>query len=155
LKIVIFLADETQVIRQLAENYPLNTEDIKLLFDHSDQYIIPYLQTETKRCGLVLYNTEGRDGAMEEASNMEDGLVHAGIQTQKIEWKSADELPNVIIAQLRELIPQGLSLLVVSIMSHGCAGILSGSNNSTVPIYYLLSILEGIATAHVPMVSSK
>ena len=34
-----------QTLRELIENHPLDTEDVKLLSLHSDQYIIPYVQT--------------------------------------------------------------------------------------------------------------
>lgn len=142
------------MMRQLVENYPLSTDDIKLLFNHSDQYIIPYFQTEVKRCGLVLYNVENRDNAVDEADIMVEGLLKAGFHTKMTKWRSAEDLCHIIVAQLKQLVSQGLSLLVVSIMSHGAAGILCGSDDSTVSISDILSIFQQSLPEHVPLVSS-
>ena len=76
-----------------------------------------------KRCGLVLYNTEGREGAELETKTMNDSLVKAGFHTKMKEWKYSYEL----FLEFTELMSSGLSLLVISIMSHGTAGTLKDS----------------------------
>ena len=75
-----------------------------------------------KRCGLVLYNTEDRQGADSEAKTMTDCLVKAGFHTRIKEWKDSKDLfTEINRAAIEELVSNGLSLLVVSIMSHGAA----------------------------------
>ena len=146
-----FSTGPPQTLRELIDNHPLDTEDIKLLSVHSDQYIIPYIQTYVKRCALVLYSTEGRINATEEADVMYQSLVSAGFDTKRVEW--ARDLPLVIIPLLSELVSQGVSLLVISIMCHGKAGMLTGSGNYKVSISDILQVLRERLPSSMPLVS--
>jgi hypothetical protein len=139
-------------MKLLMEKYPLDTSDIRLLCDLSDQYIIPYTQTHVKRCGLVLFNKDGRVNALEEAHTIEDGLTSAGIETKKTEWSSAIQLFDSIKTQITELVSCGLSLLVMSIMSHGIAGMLTGSDHTQAIISDILKETEKQLPEHIPLV---
>ena len=140
------------MLQELMEKHALDDEDIKLLFTRSDQYIVPYLQTHVKRCGLVLYNTNNRENAIEEANEMESSLITSGFQTKKIEWENACGLPSMINEQLEELVAHGVSLLVVSIMSHGTAGMLRVHNDTKISISNILKTLKMKLPEHIPLV---
>ena len=86
--------------------------------------------------------------AEDEANKMTDSLVTAGCETQKIEWKSALDLRH----RIDELPSQGISLLVISIMTHGKAGMLYGCNGSHIPITDVLQIVDNKLSEQVPMV---
>jgi hypothetical protein len=148
-----FLIDESKILKELIEKHPLDTKDIKLLFDHSDQYIIPHQETHVKRCGLVLFNSDNREGAAKEANAMSESLTKSGIQTKTVEWKRDYDLFAEIHDELTGLISDGLSLLIVSIMSHGTAGILTGINDSKIAISDVLKTLRVKLPKHIPLVS--
>ena len=152
---MFLLSDKSLILEELIAAPPLNTDDIAQLFDHSDQYIIPYLQTDVKRYGLVLYNTENREGAESEAKTMNDCLVTAGFHTKMKEWKYSYELfLEISETKISELVTSGLSLLVISIMSHGTAGMLRGRGGTVVPISGILSSLRSRLPDKLPLVSS-
>lgn len=99
-----------------------------------------------------MFNSEEREGAAEEADVMEASLVSDGFLTKKLEWRSALELRSIINLLLDELLSQGLSLLVLAIMSHGRAGILTGCNGSHIPISDILEILRSRLPERIPLV---
>ena len=70
--------------------------------------------------GLVLYNPKDRDGAVEEANNLESSLHAIGCQVMKEEWTTKVTLRTHIDHAMDQM--AGNSLLVVCIMSHGNAG---------------------------------
>ena len=107
-----------------------------------------------KRCGLVLYNTEDRQGAESEAKTMNDCLVKAGFHTKMKEWKDSKDLfTEINRAAIKELVSNGLSLLVVSIMSHGTAGTLRDSEGSAIAITSILHDLKVLLPENMPLVS--
>ena len=111
------------------------------------------MQTHVKPFGLVLYSTDQREGATEEANAIGDSLTHVGITTSLFEWTDAKMLPPIIDSELSKLLSEGLSLLVVSLMSHGEAGNLAGANDSKMPISNILDLLKARLPAHIPLVS--
>ena len=70
--------------------------------------------------GLILYNPKDRDGAVEEANNLESSLHAIGCQVMKEEWTTKVSLRAHIDHAMDQM--AGNSLLVVCIMSHGNAG---------------------------------
>ena len=71
------------------------------------------------------------------------------------EWTYPHELfVEISEPQITELIASGLSLLVVSIMSHGTAGMLRESAGSVAPISDILSSLRSSLPEKIPLVSS-
>ena len=134
--------------------HPLEVSHIQRLFNRTDQYLIPYQQKHAQKFGLILYNPENRCGAAEEASLVEDGLVRAGINVDKQEWRSEAELYDNLNNKIDELLTQGLSLLVISIMAHGRAGVLGGSNGSLITITGILSHLKDKLPEHLPLVKA-
>ena len=142
------------MLEELIATHSLDTDDITQLFDQSDRYIIPYLQSHVKRCGIVLYNTEDRQGAESEAKTMTDCLVKAGFHTKMKEWKDSKDLfTEINRAAIEELVSNGLSLLVVSIMSHGTAGTLRDSGGSVIAISSVLHELRVLLPENMPLVS--
>lgn len=101
----------------------------------------------------MLFNPERREGAIEEAHAMDESLAISGFKTKTLEWKMDYHLFGQLDAQLDELIPDGLSLLVLSIMSHGAAGILTGSSDSKISISDILQVLKGNLPKQIPVVS--
>ena len=86
---------------------------------------------------------------------MNDCLLEAGFETKMKEWKDSNELYQEIRwNQIAELASSGLSLLVISIMSHGTAGMLRGSGGSVAPISGILSSLRSSLQEKIPLVSS-
>ena len=81
---------------------------------------------------------------------MNDCLMKAGFHTKKKEWKFSHEL----FLDFTELMSCGLSLLVVSIMSHGTAGTLKDSRGSMIAISDILSSLKAKLPEKLPLVSS-
>ena len=137
--LALFLG-KSGILDELIQSQHLTTDDIKLLFDHSDRYIIPHLQTHMKRYGLVLYNPADREGAESEANAMNECLNKAGFHTRIKQWKHTYELnEETCITRMQELAAEGLSLLVVCIMSHGTAGVLRDSGGAAMPITDILS----------------
>ena len=145
------MAGQSQTLRELIENHPLTTDDIKLMFNVSDQYVIPYQQTHVRKCALVLYNTEGRPSASQEADDLTQSLATAGFDTRLKEWKR--DLDVVVTDALPVIEPAKLSLLVICIMTHGTAGMLMGSNNYTESISDILQHLKDMLPVNLPLVS--
>ena len=71
-------------------------EQIQQLSSPSSQYIIPYEQQKRKRYGLILFSSENRQGAFEEADDLEQALRASGCDVIKMEWSDAVELHNMI-----------------------------------------------------------
>ena len=150
-----YILDKTHILEELISTHSLDKNEIMQLFDHSDRYIIPYLQTHVKRHGLVLYNTENREGAESEAKIMNDCLLEAGFETKMKEWKDSNELYQEIRwNQIAEWASSGLSLLVISIMSHGAAGTLRDSGGSVMAISDILTDLRLGLPDNIPLVKT-
>ena len=135
----------------LVETESLTSDEIQSVFDFSDNYTIPYKQTETKRIALVLYNSDGRDQSVEEANYMNGKLRMAGFTALIKKWSNAMQLPEIL--HYLHPVQDRLSLLFVCIMSHGRAGMIVGSNSTKMPITDILTVLESNIPIHIPMVS--
>ena len=71
------------------------------------------------------------------------------------EWMYSYELfLEISETKISELVTGGLSLLVISIMSHGTAGMLRGRGGTVVPISGILSSLRSRLPDKLPLVSS-
>ena len=71
---------------------------------------------------LVFYNPRGREGADEEANELQGGLEATGFKVNRNVWTTKNELRQLITATVRGM--ERCSLLFVCIMSHGRAGAL-------------------------------
>ena len=129
-------------------------EQIQQLSSHSSQYIIPYKQQESKRYGLILFSSEDRQGAFEEADGLEQALRATGCDVIKMEWFEAVELHNMIDSAMMR-IAGDCSLLIVCLMSHGSRGVLSGSCGGRVTVNDVLHQLTFCLPSDmcIPMVS--
>lgn len=79
--------DKQSVIREALE-LPLTSEQIEVLSNISEQYVIPRDQTVCAPRGLVFYCAKDRVGAEEEAEKMRDALTCAGFSTHVEEWSN-------------------------------------------------------------------
>ena len=107
-----------------------------------------------KKFGIILYNPSDRDGAVEEADNLQSGLQAVGCQVFREEWTTKRELSTLIDKGVKKA--AGCSLLVVCIMSHGTAGTLKCQDDDGYIVFndVLLEFTRKLAT-DVPMVSSS
>ena len=105
------------------------------------------------RFGIILYNRSDREGAVEEADNLQSGLQAVGCQVFREEWTTKRELSTLIDKGVRKA--AGCSLLVVCIMSHGTAGTLKCQDDNGYIVFndVLLEFTRKVAK-DVPMVSS-
>ena len=75
-----------------------------------------------KKFGIILYNPSDREGAVEEADNLQSGLQAVGCQVFREEWTTKVQLNMCMADGLR--VADGCSVLIVCVMSHGTAGTL-------------------------------
>ena len=139
-------------LKTLIETQSLALSEIETLYSHSDQYIIPYIQRETERRAMVLYNTYQREKSVEEARIMHQGLEKAGFKSSSIEWTNALQLPKILYEKIHENV-QTTSVLFVCIMSHGSAGMILGKDSSWMPISDILTLLGNVLPEYLPLVS--
>ena len=118
----LYVTEREFQIQRITETESLTTEQIQELSPHSSQYIIPYKQKKSKRYGLILFRSEGRQGAVAEADNLEQALLSTGCDVIKMEWSEATELHNMIESALSRIVAD-CSLLIVCLMSHGSSGV--------------------------------
>ena len=106
----------------------------------------------TKRYALVLFNTDDREGALDEACNLCLSLIIAGFDVVRMEWTTTDDLTT----KLRDLLNRystGCGLFFVSIMSHGKLGTIKGSSDSEIAINDILLQLTNNIKDDTPLVS--
>ena len=91
-------------IQRITETESLITEQIQQLSPHSSQYIIPHKQKKSKRYGVILFRSEGRQGAVAEAEDLQQALQATGCDVIKMEWSEATELHNMIESALSRIV---------------------------------------------------
>ena len=105
----------------------------------------------TEKFGLILYNPSDREGAVEEADNLQSGLQAVGCQVIRAEWTTKSQIYSLIDDGARRA-AEG-SLLIVCIMSHGTAGTLrSEDGDKCVLINDLMVRLTRNLPDNLPMV---
>ena len=124
-------------VQRITETESLTIEQILQLSPHSSQYVIPYKQKKSKRYGVILYRSEGRQGAVAEADDLEQALLTTGCDVIKMEWSEAAELHNMIESALSRIVTD-CSLLIVCLMSHGGRGTLADSHGRKIPVNDIL-----------------
>ena len=151
---LLLFSDKELQIQNIAETESLTVEQIQQLSPHSSQYIIPHKQQKSKRYGLILFNSEDRQGAFEEADGLEQALWASGCDVIKMEWCGAVELHNMIDSAMTSIVGN-CSLLIVCLMSHGSRGVLSGSCGGRVTVNDVLHQLTFCLPSNmrIPMVS--
>ena len=109
---------------------------------------------KSKKFGLILYNPSDRDGAEEEANNLQSGLQAVGCQGFRAEWTTKSQIYSLIDDGARRA-AEGL-LLIVCIMSHGTAGTLrSEDGDKCVLINDLMVRLTRNVPEDLPMVRER
>ena len=81
---------------KIIERLPLTLKQIKNLSPHCKKYPIPFIQGDSRPSAIILYNRTDREGADEEANDMEDGLQTAGFTVLKNVWLNASEVGSRI-----------------------------------------------------------
>ena len=138
-------------IQKITETESLTRDQIQQLSPHSSQYIIPHKQKKSKRYGLILFSTAGRQGAVEEADDLEQALKTTGCDVIKMEWSDAAELHNMIESTLSRIVCD-CSLLVVCLMSHGSRGEIASSHGEKMCVNDVLHKLSYQMSSDSPMV---
>ena len=138
-------------IQRITETESLTTEQIQQLSPHSSQYIIPYKQKKGKRYGVILFRSEGRQGAVAEADDLEQALQATGCDVIKMEWSEAAEL-HIMIESARSRIVADCSLLIVCLMSHGSRGALADSHGKRIPVNDILHQFSVLLAQETPLV---
>ena len=127
--------------------------DVQRLCPHSINYIIPYNQKKSKRIGLILFSSQRRRGAGDEADKLERSLNAAGCdQVFKLEWSQAEELDIRIDSSVAD-IKDSCSLLIACVMSHGSRGCVQSGKGEFIPVNKILHQLTLALRDHVPLVS--
>ena len=121
----------------MIETEALTVEHIRQLSPHSAQYIIPHKQKKSKRYGLILFSAGDRPQAVAEADDLEHALKMAGCNVMKMDWNGGAELQRMIESALSRIVSD-CSLLIVCLMSHGCRGVLRGSDGKEIPVNDIL-----------------
>ena len=124
-------------IQRITETESLTTEQIQQLSPHSSLYIIPHKQKKSKRYGVILFRSGGRQGAVAEADDLQQALQATGCDVIKMEWSEATELHNMKESALSRTVVDCL-LLIVCLMSHGSRGALAGSQGQRIPVNDIL-----------------
>ena len=82
----------------------------------------------SKPFALILYNPTSRNGALEEALDLQSGLESLQCQVFSQTWDTKLELSTAIRQGIQSA--SGCSLFVVCLMSHGRAGVLMCSDDT-------------------------
>ena len=147
----LYVTEREFQIQRITETESLTTEQIQQLSPHSSQYIIPYKQKKSKRYGLILFRSEGRQGAVAEADDLEQALQTTGCDVIKMEWSEATELHNMIESALSRIVAD-CSLLIVCLMSHGSRGALADSHRKSIPVNHILHQFSFSLPQEIPLV---
>lgn len=149
--------EKAHLISYLSKEHPLTAAQAYKLSKHSDRYVIPKHQDGARIYGLVLYNVDGRTGAVREANAIEYALQRHSCQAVKrVEWSTERDLRDIIALHLQEIEEAAdCALLMVFIMSHGTLGALSASDGRSIPINNILHQFSQILNKDTPMVSAN
>ena len=122
---------------------------LKALVLCPEQYTINSSQDQF---AFLFYNTEDRNGAEDEATNLHSSLSDIGFEATLTEWDNISSLPSIITGKL-EYLPSTASIVMICIMSHGRAGTLSDGRGSQIPLNYILHQLSQAIPNDIPLVS--
>ena len=75
---MLYFTERELQIQRITKAESLTVEQIQQLSPHGSQYIIPYKQKKSKRYGVILFRSEGRQGAVTEADDLEQALLTSG-----------------------------------------------------------------------------
>ena len=139
-------------MQKLAQCHPHPLKALAKLSPHTLQYVVPKSCKRLARYALIMYNTAGRQGAKEEADDLERGLSYVGFNVTSEEWSTTSQLLKTIQARLMEQADRS-SIVFISIMSHGHHGVLRGSHGSEMSVNDVLGLASGIIPIHIPVVS--
>ena len=140
-------------MQKLAQCHPHPVKALAKLSPHTSQVIVPKNSKNLIRFALILYNTQERIGAKDEAMLLEEGLSHVGFEVTSQEWKTSAELKEKTRTHLSEQRDR-CSIVFMSIMSHGHNGVLRGTGNSAISVNSVLQLTSDIIQPQIPMVSS-
>ena len=143
----------SQAVRNITIEETLSTQEILQLSPYSTKYIVPYKQERSKMFGAIFYNLHGRPRGLEEVDNMACALQDAGFCVIKEEWSDSRYLSIVVDGALRQG-GDNCCLLIACFMSHGAAGVLTGANNSRIPINDILHQFTRTISDCLPMVTN-
>ena len=140
------------MINRVISEDPLQMAHVKQLHPHTSHYVIPKNQKYLKMFGVVIYMTEMRAGAEEEANGISTALKEAGFTVVERKWQSGTRLESILKQILLEYASQS-SVFLLCLMSHGNAGILRGPDDEKTNLNDLLLIATYYLPPKVPLVS--
>ena len=100
---------------------------------------------------MILYCSQNRRGATEEADSLHHALLAAGCNTNKKTWNDVKEIHHLIDGALDDIVAD-CSLLIVCLMAHRSRGMVRGSAGEGIPINNILHQLSYRLPGHVPMI---
>ena len=100
---------------------------------------------------MILFRSEGRQGAVAEADDLEQALLTTGCDVIKMEWSEAAELHNMIESALSRIVAD-CSLLIVCLMSHGSRGALADCHGKRIPVNDILHQFSISLPQEIPLV---
>ena len=130
-------------------NLPILSNQKYPNFNFPEQYTINSSQDQF---AFLFYNTEDRNGAEDEASNLHSSLSDIGFEATLTKWDNISSLPSIITGKLESL-PSTASIVMICIMSHGRVGTLSDSRGSQIPLNFILHQLSQTIPNNIPLVS--
>ena len=136
---------------ELIELEPLTVKQLFMLSSVSKRYLIPHNKANSAPLAIVMYSPDERDGAKEEAKNLQDAWKTVGFEVKVFKWLHTHEIK----ANIDKLLDGSLAnccLLAINIMCHGERGTLRGRGQSYLLINKLLYHLESTLPPHLPLV---
>ena len=100
---------------------------------------------------MILFRSEGIQGAVAEAVDLEQALLTTRCDVIKMEWSEAAELHNMIESALSRIVAD-CSLLIVCLMSHGSRGALADSHGQRIPVNDILHQVSFSLPQEIPLV---
>ena len=100
---------------------------------------------------MILFRSEGGQGAVAEADDLEQALLTTGCDVIKMEWSHAAELHNMIESVLSR-VAADCSLLIVCLMSHGSRGALADRHGQKIPVNDILHQFSLSLPQEIPLV---
>ena len=133
----IYILEKEKIVKKVVKTLALSRATIENILPHTDNYIVPYCQRKSGRYAIILYNEMDREGAYEEAENMNIACQTAGFTVLQVNWSKTSEMVewiNTLWVDIKEK----CSLLSIFVMCHGHRGVLRGSENSMLSVNGLL-----------------
>ena len=129
----------------------MTTGQLQNLYEwtNAEKFILTQSQDITKRFAIICYRSVGRDGADDEADCLRLALEEAMFTVAVHEWQDITAMKEWLYDRVHKK-REEMSILFLSIMSHGYSGKIQGANMST---GYMILQTRARLEYHIPIVS--